>query len=153
MNRPILMLLDEFPMLGKIPEIVTDALPILRSKKVTVCLIVQSLAQLELIYGRAARKVIADTCAFKAVLGATDPETQKYFSQLVGTYEKLKKQYTQSYNTFDTHSGSSIQSSAEDGRPVIKPEEFGTLQKDLILLYPLPFNFCRVEKRPHYLEK
>ena len=45
-NRPILFLLDEFPRLGKIPAI-TDALATLRSKKVSICLIIQSLAQLK----------------------------------------------------------------------------------------------------------
>lgn len=148
-NRPILMLLDEFPMLGKIPDIVTDALPILRSKQITVCLIAQSLAQLELIYGRTARKVIADTCAFKAVLGATDAETQKYFAQLVGTYEKLKNQRSKSFNPINVQSGSGVQSSFEDNRPIIKPEEFASLT-DIVLLYPLPFNFCRVQKQPYW---
>jgi len=153
MNRPILMMLDEFPMLGKIPEVITDALPILRSKKVTVCIVAQSLAQLEMIYGRTARKVIADTCGFKAVLSANDAETQRYFSQLVGTFEKMKAQYTQNYSPLNLQSGNSVQSSTEDGRPIIKPEDFATLQEELILLYPLPYNFCRVKKQPYYLEK
>jgi type IV secretion system protein VirD4 len=144
-------LLDEFARLGKIENII-DGLATLRSKKITMAIILQSLAQLELIYGRATRKVIADTCAFKAVLGATDAETQKYFSQLVGTYDKLRAQCTQNYNTFDIHSGSSVQSSEDGARPIIKPEEFATLQEDLILLYPLPFNFCRVKKQPYYLK-
>ena len=46
----ILFLLDEFPRLGKIPFII-DALATLRSKKITICLILQSLAQLDMIYG------------------------------------------------------------------------------------------------------
>lgn len=151
-NRPILMLLDEFPTLGKIPDII-DGLAILRSKKITVCLIMQSLAQLEFIYGRTARKVIADTCGFKAVLGATDVETQKYFSQLAGTYEKMKNQTSQNYNPIlNIPSGSGVQSSTEDGKPIIRPEEFASLG-DVVLLYPLPFNFCRVKKQPYYLEK
>jgi type IV secretion system protein VirD4 len=151
-NRPILMLLDEFPRIGKIPKII-DGLSTLRSKKITICLVVQSLAQLEMIYGRTTRKVIADTCAFKAVLGATDAETQKYFSQLVGTYEKLKNQKSKNFDpVFNVQAGSGVQTSFEDGKPLIKPEEFATLQ-DIVLLYPLPFNFCRVQKQPYYIKK
>lgn len=148
-NRPILMLLDEFPRIGKIPKII-DGLSTLRSKKITICLVVQSLAQLEMIYGHTTRKVIADTCAFKAVLGATDAETQKYFSQLVGTYEKLKNQKSKSFDpVFNVQAGSGVQTSFEDGKPIIKPEEFATLQ-DIVLIYPLPFNFCRVQKQPYW---
>jgi len=151
MNRPILMLLDEFPRIGKVPKII-DGLATLRSKKITICLVVQSLAQLEMIYGRTARKVIADTCAFKAVLGAADAETQKYFSQLVGTYEKPKTQKSKDFDPiFNVPAGSGVQNSTEDGKPIIKPEEFASLP-DIVLLYPLPKNFCRVRKQPYYLK-
>ncbi|MDR0372083.1 MAG: type IV secretory system conjugative DNA transfer family protein [Nitrososphaerota archaeon] len=56
-NRSILFLLDEFPRLGKIPAI-TDALATLRSKKITACIIIQSLAQLKMIYGHDTQEVI-----------------------------------------------------------------------------------------------
>ncbi|MDR0492157.1 MAG: type IV secretory system conjugative DNA transfer family protein [Nitrososphaerota archaeon] len=149
-NRPILFLLDEFPRLGKIPAI-TDALATLRSKKITICLVVQSLAQLEMIYGRDARKVIADTCAFKAVLGATDADTQEYFSKLVGTYEKISNSQSQNFDPYvGAPTGSGRSSSQDKEVRIIKPEEFAFL-RDIVLLYPLPLNFCRVQKQPYYL--
>ena len=55
---PILFLLDEFPRLGKIEAIATG-LTTLRSKKISIALIVQSLGQLDLYYGPALRRVIA----------------------------------------------------------------------------------------------
>jgi len=147
-NRPILFLLDEFPRLGKIPAI-TDALATLRSKNITICLIVQSLAQLEMIYGNEARKVIADTCAYKAVLGATDADTQEYFSKLVGTFEKVRATQTQSRDFVGAATGSSSSFSEDIEKRIIKPEEFAYL-REIILLYPLPLNFCRVQKQPYY---
>jgi type IV secretion system protein VirD4 len=152
-NRPVLFLLDKFPRLGKIPAI-TDALATLRSKKITTCIIIQSLAQLKMIYGHDAQEVIADTCAFKAILGATDANTQEYFSKLVGTYEKICSSHSQNYDPYigaPTGHGTSFSQDYE--KHIIKPEEFATLQKELILLYPLPLNFCRVQKRPYYNEK
>jgi len=150
-NRPILFLLDEFPRLGKIPAI-TDALATLRSKKVSICLIIQSLAQLKMIYGHDAQEVIADTCAFKAVLGATDANTQEYFSKLVGTYEKIRSSHSQNYDPYiGAPTGHGTQTSQDYEKRIIKPEEFATLQNQLILLYPLPHNFCRVQKQPYYL--
>ena len=118
-NRPILFLLDEFPRLGKIPAI-TDVLPTLRSKKITICIIVQSLAQLEMIYGGAARKVIADSCAFKAILGATDADTQEYFSKLVGTYEKTRASYSQNKNQYGAQSGSGSSFAEDNEKRIIK---------------------------------
>jgi type IV secretion system protein VirD4 len=150
-NRPILFLLDEFPRLGKIPAI-TDALATLRSKKITICIIIQSLAQLKMIYGHDAQEVIADTCAYKAVLGATDANTQEYFSKLVGTYEKIRSSHSQNYDPYiGAPTGHSTQTSQDYEKRIIKPEEFATLQNQLILLYPLPHNFCRVHKQPYYL--
>jgi type IV secretion system protein VirD4 len=151
-NKPILFLLDEFPRLGKIPAI-TDVLATLRSKKITICIIIQSLAQLKMIYGHDAQEVIADTCAFKAVLGATDANTQEYFSKLVGTYEKIRRAQSRDYDPYiGAPKGSGTSLSEDNERRIIKPEEFATLQ-EIILLYPLPRNFCRVQKQPCYLDK
>jgi type IV secretion system protein VirD4 len=150
-NRPILFLLDEFPRLGKIPAM-TDALATLRSKKITICIIIQSLAQLKMIYGHDAQEVIADTCAFKAILGATDANTQEYFSKLVGTYEKIRNSHSQNFDPYlGAPTGHGTQTSQDYEKRIIKPEEFATLQNQLILLYPLPHNFCRVQKQPYYL--
>ena len=146
----ILFLLDEFPRLGKIPFIM-DALATLRSKKITICLILQSLAQLDMIYGKNERKVIADTCGYKAVLSATDPETQDYFSKLVGTYDKVKTSMGVSKKPlFGTATSTSENTSTEDRR-IIKPEEFATLD-DMVLLHPLTApGFVRVQRVPWFM--
>ena len=81
---PILLLLDEFPRLGKI-DVIQNAVSTLRSKGVTICLVVQSLAQLDKIYGKESRQIIADNCQYKAILGVTDPENQKTISDMIGT--------------------------------------------------------------------
>ena len=78
---PILVCLDEMPRLSAINGL-TAALATLRSRNVHILGIVQSMAQLDAIYGREQRAVIADNCRYKYVLSATDPETQKYFSDL-----------------------------------------------------------------------
>ena len=139
---PILFLLDEFPRLGKIPFIM-DGLATLRSKKVSICLILQSLAQLDVIYGKDERRIISDTCAYKAILSATDPDTQDYFSKLVGTYEKRKQTTT---SAFINPMGNSKSITTEE-KPIIKPADFATL-RDVVLLHPFEKGFTRVEKVP-----
>jgi type IV secretion system protein VirD4 len=144
---PILFLLDEFPRLGKIGAML-DGLATLRSKKITIAVIVQSLAQLDMIYGENERKVICDTCAFKAILGATDADTQEYFSRLVGTYDKLMTSHGKNFTVMGLGGGTSTNTN-EAERRTIKPEEFGLLN-DIVLL--TPYGMLRVDKVPYYLQ-
>jgi len=145
---PILFLLDEFPRLGKVSAIL-DGLATLRSKKITICLIIQSLAQLDTIYGTNERKVISDTCAYKAILSATDAETQEYFSKLVGTYDKTETSYGTRHKPYTGFPDGTSTDTRKNEKRIIKPEEFATLQ-DAVLL--TPFGFCRVDKAPYYRE-
>ena len=147
--KAILFLLDEFPRLGKVNAIL-DGLATLRSKGITICLIIQSLAQLDLIYGTNERKVIADTCAYKAILSATDAETQEYFSRLVGTYDKQVTQHGTQSSPFVGFPKGQSTNTYEMEKRIIKPEEFATL-RDIVLL--TPFGNLRVEKTPYYLER
>jgi type IV secretion system protein VirD4 len=143
--EPILFLLDEYPRLGKI-EMAINGLATLRSKKITICLIVQSLAQLDAIYGKENRQVIADNCQYKAILSATDADTQEYFSRLVGTYEKGKKSTSANSDPFGMKPTQGTGRTTEDKR-MIKPEDFATLKKIVLLT---PFGFLQVEKTPYY---
>ena len=148
-NERVLFLLDEFPRLGKI-EAITSGLATLRSKGISICLIIQSLAQLDEIYGHDSRKVIADNCVYQAILSATDADTQGYFSRLVGTWDRPKKRYGRQLEMLCLIGNRNEDISFENA-PIIKPEEFRQLGNDVIVL--TPFGFCRVEKAPYYLEK
>lgn len=131
---PILFLLDEFPRLGKIEAIAT-ALTTLRSKKITIALIIQSLAQLDVLYGRDQRRVILDNCSYKAILGASDAETQEYFSRLVGTQSVVQKGLSTSYAPDEDEERGHTVSQHDIEQRVIKPHEFATL-RDVVLLSP-----------------
>jgi type IV secretion system protein VirD4 len=144
--RPILFLLDEFPRLGKIEEI-TDGLATLRSKKITICPIVQSLAQLDLIYGKSARRVIVENCGYKAVLNASDAESQEYFSKLVGTHEKLKITHDLRLEPLFNFVSTSGTSKTSEEKRKMKPEIWATLRQ--IALFT-PYGFFKVEKMPFY---
>ena len=143
--KPVLFLLDEFPRLGKI-ETAINGLATLRSKKITICLIVQSLAQLDAIYGKENRQVIADNCQYKAILNATDADTQEYFSRIVGTYEKNKKSTNANSDPFGFKPNQGTSRTTEEKR-MIKPEDFATLKKIVLLT---PFGFLQVDKTPYF---
>jgi type IV secretion system protein VirD4 len=144
-NTPILFLLDEFPRLGKVEAV--KGLATLRSKKVHICLIAQSLAQLDVIYGTSYRQVIADNCQYKAVLSATDAQTQEYFSRLVGTYDRTKITTSKTFKEETQEVKNTGISETLEEKRLIKPEEFATL-RDIVLL--TPYGFCRVRKTACY---
>ncbi|MCL2638920.1 MAG: type IV secretory system conjugative DNA transfer family protein [Oscillospiraceae bacterium] len=139
---PILILLDEFPRLGKI-EAIKGALATLRSKNVTICLMVQSLAQLDEIYGEKARRTIVDNCPYKAILGVTDADSQKYFSNLIGTCEVEKESHGVHYDADDGIATAKGSHWSKQREPIIFPHDLAKL-KDIVLM--TPDGFCRVNK-------
>lgn len=130
---PILLLLDEFPLLGKM-DVITNALTTLRSKKVTFCLMLQSIAQLDAIYGYDIRKIIVDNCQYKAMLNITEPDSQEYFSKLIGTVPVGRRSISQNYVS-DTNCITYGRQIQEFREPLILPHEFAT-NKDILLHTP-----------------
>jgi type IV secretion system protein VirD4 len=147
-NSPILFLLDEFARLGKL-EGITDGLATLRSKKITICPIIQDLAQLDYIYGTTARQVIVGTCQYQVIFNVTDGDSQKYFSELLGKYKEIKISKTQNFDITNLSTGASTHTNTED-RPRLESWDFYTLP-DIVLL--TPYGFCRIDKDPYYKYK
>lgn len=147
-GEPILFLIDEFPRLGKI-ETVTSGLATLRSKRIQIALFVQSKSQLNAIYGKDIAEVIADNCTYKAILKASEPNTQEWCSKLVGTYEKKKLSSSRNANMIGVGKGTGTSKTTEEKR-IIKPEAFGYLQ-DIVCIFPTGYR--RIEKAPYYADK
>lgn len=141
--KPTLLMLDEFPQYGKI-DAITSSLKILRSKNTTVAMFCQSIADLDETYGEATRRTILDNCPYKAILNASDAETQLFFSNLVGTVNAPYKGVSTNYDESGQASGYSL-SINETRKPIIYPHEFAALS-DVVLLHPGPERFCRLKK-------
>lgn len=139
---PILFLLDELPRLGKIEPVVTG-LTTLRSRKITIALIVQSLAQFDLIYGEEQRINIFDNCDYQAILRARDAKAQRVFSEMVGTHEVKRVGSSTSYDNNNEQRG--YTTSESSGKEcIMEPHEFAKLKEDLVLLSP--WGYHRAEK-------
>lgn len=135
-NPAILLLLDEFPRLKRV-EGYSVSLPTLRSKNVTILTAIQSLGQLQGDYGKEVTRTIMDNKAYKLVLGANDPETQKYFSDLAGKHEVKKKSASYSLR------GGGI-SEYNQWEERFRPENFGHLVKPIY--YPPDKHAFEVDK-------
>lgn len=123
----ILFCLDEFASLGKIE--ITDALRKLRKKHIRILMLTQSMADVDLIYGRDERMAMMNNYRFKVILGADDSDTQEYFAKLIG-YQETKKHSTSSSATQTTHTESEAREWA------IEPAELARLGDELVLLHP-----------------
>lgn len=147
-KNPILFLIDEFPRLGKI-ETISNGLATLRSKKIHIGLIVQSKSQMNAIYGKDMAEVIADNCSYKAILRASEPNTQEWCSKLVGTYDKKKVSSNYNADIMGIGKGQGTSTGTEEKR-IIKPEEFAYLQ-DIVCVFPNGYK--RLQKANYYEDK
>ena len=140
---PILLLLDEFPRLGKV-DVIQNAVSTLRSKGVTICVVIQSLAQLDKVYGKETRQIIIDNCSYKAILSVTDPDNQKVFSDMIGSVTVGLGGVSASSNKKSENYTITINETRE---PIVHPHELATL-KDIVLM--TPEGYCRMDKAPYY---
>lgn len=134
--KPFLLLLDEFPLLGKM-DVIQSAMTTLRSKNVTLYIVIQSIAQLDETYGSNIRKILVDNCQYKAILQVTEPETQEYLSKMIGTIPTARVGVSQSYSPYADKPawGTQIQKIRE---PLILPHEFN-INEDIWLHTPHGF--------------
>lgn len=122
---PIMFLLDEAVQLNLDYNILSKAMSTLRSKKVSLFLLMQSVAQLEGRYGEAHAREIIDLCAYISVFNAQDPKSRRYFQELVGRRKMLKRStsLSSSANKNDT-SGVSV---SEVDEFIFEAADFGDL--------------------------
>jgi type IV secretory pathway TraG/TraD family ATPase VirD4 len=124
---PVLLCLDEFASLGKME--ITDALRKLRKKCVRIMVLTQSMADVDLIYGRDERMAMMNNLAFKAVLGCDDSDTQEYFSRLIGERTALRRSISKNAQT-------TTRGESEYKDRIVPPADLARLGKYLILLAP-----------------
>ena len=147
-NVQTLLLMDEFARFGKL-EGITSAMATLRSKNVNICLMVQSMAQLDRIYGECERRIIFDNCQYQVVLRANDADTQEYLSKLIGTRMSIQRSASEHTDEeWDTTGYSKQISEVRDW--IVQPHELSTLDEVLLLT---PYGFCRVKKFRSYDEE
>jgi type IV secretion system protein VirD4 len=121
----LLLLLDEFPSLGRL-EFFETALAFIAGYGLKAVLIAQSLNQLEKAYGP--HNSILDNCHIRLAYAANDDRTARRISDLLGlaTEKRLQKSYSGS-GLFLTHRSDSEH---EYGRPLLTPAEVTQLPQD-----------------------
>lgn len=131
--QPVLFLLDEFPQLSFDYDTLSSALSTLRSKSISVFMAQQSVNQLITRYGESAQRAIIDTCSYISIMSVQDPESRKYFQELIGTRRTLRM--TNNQLEGDQSKGrSSSKGATEAEEPVFRQGDFANLG-DKVIVY------------------
>lgn len=148
-SQTILLFLDEFASLKIDSELVLDAVRRYRKRLCRVMVLTQNIADLELIYGKAATRAILSNLRFKALLGGlNEPESQKYFAELIG-YTITKRKSTTSSNT------NISQTKAESREWLIEPADLDRQGRNTLLLLSSDFEhgYIRLKKNFYFKNK
>ena len=125
--RRIWLFLDEVPQAGKIPSI-TSALEAARSKGCRVVLGMQGVAQLEEHgYSKNTLRIWAGQCGIKIIANLSDPDDQKWASNLLGDHDL--ERYQSNISTQNSGNGGNSGQSGGYQRAteaVMLPASFGT---------------------------
>jgi len=122
--RPVSIVIDEFANVGKIPAF-RQCISVVRSRNVDISIIVQSLSQVEDVYGREAAATIRENCPTTVVLGGGRGfATAEQISREVGkgTYDRATTS-----RRGGALAGEVTRSEDRYGRDVLDPHEVATL--------------------------
>lgn len=114
-KQTILFCLDEFASFGKLQ--IVESLRKLRKRRIRILVLTQSLADLDMIYGKDERKAMLGNFKFTVLLGCKDTETQEYFSKMIGEKHSLL-----------------APDPSQKPQPIIKPADLAHLEQDLFVI-------------------
>lgn len=127
-SRTILLFLDEFGSFKIDSELVLDAVRRFRKRRCRLMLLTQNTVDLELIYGKAATRAILANLKFKELLGGLgEPESQKYFAELIGYKIEQRK-------SISTSARQTTHTKAENREWKIEPADLDRQGKNTALL-------------------
>ncbi|WP_447584492.1 VirD4-like conjugal transfer protein, CD1115 family [Streptococcus pasteurianus] len=132
---------DEFANIGKIPHF-NEVLASVRSREMSVKIIIQAISQLDTIYGDKARKSMVSNCATLLFLGTNDEDTMRYFSMRAGKQTITQKSYSEQRG--QRVSGST--STQAHQRDLMTPDEIARIGVDEALVFISKQNVLRDKK-------
>ncbi len=130
----ILFCIDEFASFGRME--ITEALRKLRKKGIRIMVLTQSMADIDMIYGRDERMSMMNNFRFNVILGIVEHDTQEYFSLLIGHEVVTKYSKSKSANNVTT-------SESQSKERIVQAEDLAHLGNKIILLHPDGFLWVR----------
>lgn len=144
-SKTILLFLDEFASLMIDAQMTLEALRKYRKRKCRVMIMTQNLADLDLLYGHETTRAIMANLRFKVLLGGLgEPESQKYFAELIGYKKTTKKSTSKSSKATTT-------TESEAKEYIIEPADLDRQGKDVaILIHPEGEGWMKLKKNYYF---
>ncbi|MEI7296268.1 type IV secretory system conjugative DNA transfer family protein [Paraburkholderia tropica] len=123
-----LLLMDEFTSVGKI-QIIARAVAYMAGYNLRLLSIVQSVSQLESVYGRADARTFVTNHAMQVIYAPREQKDANEYSEMLGTFTDRSRSVSRSNAIFGGRGGSS-ESFSEQRRPLLLPQELKELGRD-----------------------
>jgi type IV secretion system protein VirD4 len=130
-GRRVLLMLDEFPQLGKL-DFFEHALAYIRGYRIKACLVAQSLNQIVQAYGE--HSSILDNAHIRVAFACNDERTAKRISDMLGVTTETRAQMNYAGSRMAPWLGHTMVSRQEVPRPLLTPGEVMQLPSDEALI-------------------
>lgn len=130
-GRRVLLMLDEFPQLGKL-DFFEHALAYIRGYRIKACLVAQSLNQIVQAYGE--HSSILDNAHIRVAFACNDERTAKRISDMLGVTTETRAQMNYAGSRMAPWLGHTMVSRQEVPRPLLTPGEVMQLPPDEALI-------------------
>ena len=151
-NRPLLLVLDEFTALGRL-DFFSTALAYLRGYGIRVYISVQSLAQIQEVYGQ--NQSITTNCGAQVAFAPNDIPTAKLVSELMGQFTVHYDRRSDSGGLFSSRPNFAH---TDTSRSLLTPDELRRLPRDAAITllanrHPILGTYLPYFKDPTYLQR
>lgn len=144
----IWLLLDEFGSISRVDGIL-ESLARLRSRKVSIWMAIQSLAQLDMTYGHDGCRQIIDNCTNTIVFSCNDKQTADMLSAWAGQYEEKRQSISKKGS--DGMLSEKSYTDSKQYRNILDVSDILQLKKqNKVLVYTEGFRFL-VERHPYFM--
>ncbi len=144
--QPVMLLIDEAGRTA-IPSLADHATTVV-GRGISIWLAVQSLSQLEVVYGKARAQVLRDNMESQLYYRPTDVATASYVEERCG------RQSAYAYHTTEQHGGQTSEGRSEQAIPLLSAQDFLRYQDHEVIGFHRalpPFKLKRMDWRQHPL--
>ena len=153
-KHQVLMLLDEFPLLGPMP-VLANAFSYVAGYNIRMMLVMQSKAQLRdpALYGPDKATAILDNCGVEVVFGTKNNELAKELSDRLGndTVSGVSRSGPQFWRAF--RSKAANQTESDQARPLLLPQEILMLKQREAIVLRAAMHPCKVRRIRYFKDR
>jgi type IV secretion system protein VirD4 len=146
-RHPLLLMLDEFTVLGRL-DFFTTAIGYLRGYGIRVYLSIQSLARLHDVYGE--YQSITTNCAVQVAFAPADTTTAKLLSEMTGTFTVNYEKRALTSGSLGLGLQRAQYSQAESARPLLTPDEVRRLPAEESVVFVAGHAPVRARRRRYF---